>query len=70
MHQMDYVITLCGHADQTCPATPPDVKRIHWPIEDPVGAKGTDEEVLNEFRRARDEIKKRIEDFLRDEGIV
>ncbi len=70
MHQMDYVITLCGNAESTCPATPPDVRRIHWPIEDPVRAQGTEAEVLKEFRRARDEIKERIEEFLRDEGIV
>jgi len=70
MRSMDYVITLCGHAESTCPATPPEVTRIHWPIDDPVGAQGTDEEIMNDFRRARDEIKQRIEVFLKDEGIV
>jgi arsenate reductase len=70
LREMDYVITLCGNAEQTCPTTPPGVRRIHWPVEDPVGKQGTEEEILNEFRGARDEIKKRIEDFLGEEGIL
>lgn len=70
LNQMDHAITLCGHAESTCPATPPEVRRLHWPVEDPVGARGTEEEVLGEFRRARDEIKRRIEEFLRREGIA
>ncbi len=69
LREMDYAITLCGNAERTCPTTPPEVRRIHWPIEDPVGARGSEEDVLNEFRRARDEIKKRIEEFLKEEGI-
>jgi arsenate reductase len=62
---MDAVITLCGHAEESCPFTPPHIKRLHWPIEDPVKASGTEEEVMNEFRRARDEIRRRVEEFLR-----
>ncbi len=70
LNQMDYAITLCGHAEISCPTTPPGVKRLHWPVEDPVGTRGTEEKVLGEFRRARDEIKERIEKFLREEGIT
>jgi arsenate reductase len=70
LREMDYAITLCGNAERTCPTTPPEVRRIHWPIEDPVGARGSEEEVLKEFRRARDEIKKKIEEFLKEEGIL
>ncbi len=70
LREMDYVITLCGNADAACPTMPPDVKRVHWPIEDPIKAQGTEEEVLRDFRRARDEIKQRIEDFLKEEGIA
>jgi arsenate reductase len=68
--EMDYAITLCGNAERTCPTTPPEVKRVHWPIEDPVGARGSEEKILKEFRRARDEIRKRIEGFLKEEGIL
>ncbi|MGB9716263.1 MAG: arsenate reductase (thioredoxin) [Thermodesulfovibrionales bacterium] len=60
LRKMDIVITLCGNAEETCPWTPPNIKRIHWPIKDPVGTIGTEEEIMNEFRRARDEIKEKV----------
>ena len=60
LRQMDLVITLCGNAEASCPWTPPHIKRIHWPIEDPVGTIGTEQEIMNGFRRARDEIKEKI----------
>jgi len=60
LKQMDIIVTLCGNAEDSCPWTPPHIKRIHWPIEDPVGTMGTEEEIMNEFRRARDEIKVKI----------
>jgi len=60
LRQMDLVITLCGNAEDSCPWTPPHIKRIHWPIEDPVGTIGTEQEIMNGFRRARDEIKEKI----------
>ncbi len=66
LRSMDAVITLCGHAEETCPLTPPRVKRLHWPIDDPVKATGTEEEIMNAFRRTRDEIKRRLEDFILD----
>jgi arsenate reductase (thioredoxin) len=64
LRTMDIVITLCGNAEESCPYTPPEIKRIHWPIKDPVGTIGTEEEIMKEFRRARDEIKKKIEDLI------
>lgn len=63
--KMDVVITLCGHAEEMCPMTPPQVRRLHWPVDDPVGATGTDDEILVEFRRARDEISAKITSFLK-----
>jgi arsenate reductase len=50
------VITVCGNADQACPTYPGQVNRHHWGFDDPAHAKGTDEEVLTEFRRVRDQI--------------
>lgn len=50
------VITVCGHADQACPVYPGQVNRYHWGFEDPAHAQGTDEEILAEFRRVRDQI--------------
>jgi arsenate reductase len=60
LRTMDIVITLCGNAEEACPYTPPEIKRIHWPVKDPVGTIGTEEEIMREFRRARDEIKKKM----------
>jgi arsenate reductase len=51
------VITVCGNADQACPMYPGQVNRHHWGFEDPAHAKGSDEEILTEFRRVRDQIK-------------
>jgi arsenate reductase len=63
---MDIVITLCDDAAESCPWTPPEIRRIHWPINDPAKAVGTEEEVMNEFRRIRDEIQKRVKDFIEE----
>ncbi len=65
LRTMDIVITLCGNAEESCPWTPPAIKRLHWPIRDPVGATGAEEEIMNVFRKARDEIRARVEDFIR-----
>jgi len=64
LKRMDVIITLCGHADAYCPTTPPEVKRIHMPVDDPVGASGTEEEIMNAFRKARDEIRRKIRSFV------
>jgi len=65
--KFDYVITLCDHAAEFCPTFGGRGKRLHWPFEDPAGATGTTEERLFVFRRTRDGIKKKIEEFLRVE---
>ena len=61
---MNVVITLCGNAEEACPRTPPEIKRIHWPINDPVGTSGSEVRIMKEFRRARDEIRNRVDDFI------
>jgi arsenate reductase len=61
---MDAVITLCDNAAEACPWTPPGITRLHWPIIDPVGTVGTEEKIMKEFRRARDEIRAKIEQFI------
>jgi arsenate reductase len=66
LRQMDVIITLCVNAEASCPQTPPGIKRLHWPIDDPVRTVGTEEEVLRAFRRARDEIKERLLKFIED----
>jgi len=68
LRSMDMVVTLCDNAAEACPWTPPEIKRLHWPMKDPVGTVGTEEEIMAEFRRARDEIKAKIETFVEQTG--
>jgi arsenate reductase (thioredoxin) len=63
LNKADYVITLCGDANDKCPMTPPHVNRQHWAFDDPAKAKGSEEEVWSVFRRVRDEIEERIRQF-------
>lgn len=56
--RIDTVITVCGNADQVCPTFPGQVNRHHWGFDDPAHATGSEEEVLAEFRRVRDEIRR------------
>lgn len=60
----DYVITVCGGAKESCPAFMGSVKnKLHIGFDDPAEAVGTEEEVLAEFRRIRDEIKIGFNEF-------
>ncbi len=72
LKQMDIIVTLCSHANSSCPVTPPGIKKIHTPVNDPVGASGTEEEIMEAFRKARDEIRAKVEtliDLLKRNGI-
>ncbi|MDD5691981.1 MAG: arsenate reductase ArsC [Candidatus Omnitrophica bacterium] len=62
--QFDYVITVCDNAKQTCPVFPGKYEKIHWSLEDPAEAQGSDEERLAFFRRIRDEIKNKVAAFI------
>lgn len=64
LREADYVITVCGHADEHCPTLPPRVQKFHWAIEDPaiMGVRES-EEALAAFRQARDEIERRVREF-------
>lgn len=64
----DYVITVCDNAKETCPVFFGKVKnQLHIGFEDPAEATGTEEEILKEFRRIRDEIKKDFYEFYKKE---
>ena len=54
---VDTVITVCGNADQACPMFPGQMNRYHWGFDDPAHATGSEEEILNEFRRVREQIR-------------
>jgi arsenate reductase len=66
--QIDVIVTLCGHAEALCPMTPPGIKRIHMPVDDPVGTIGTEKEIMDAFRKARDKIKENIRKLIRETG--
>jgi arsenate reductase len=53
----DYVITVCDNAKEKCPFFPSSAKKFHRNFPDPAKAKGTDEAVLRQFRKVREEIK-------------
>ncbi len=55
--EWDYVITVCDNARETCPVFNGKVKhRLHMGFDDPSGFRGSENEILKEFRRIRDEI--------------
>ena len=60
----DYVVTVCGHANENCPFFPGKAKIVHHGFEDPpklaAGAKGIEEEMAH-YRRVRDEIRRFVE---------
>ncbi|MEW6009390.1 MAG: arsenate reductase ArsC [Candidatus Omnitrophota bacterium] len=65
--KFDYVITLCDSAKQTCPVFGGQYKNMHWSIEDPNQAFGTQGEQLDFFRKIRDEIRAYIVKFIGSE---
>ena len=63
----DFVITLCGDAEETCPTVSSKSIRIHWGFPDPAKATGTEEEILAEFARIRDLIGEKTQQFLNEQ---
>lgn len=64
LEKADIVVTVCGHADELCPVLPAAVKKIHWPLSDPAKARGTEDEIMDEFRATRDEVSERVRELL------
>lgn len=62
-HDIETVITVCGKADQACPVFPGQRNRHHWGFDDPAHATGSESEILGEFRRVRDEIRRVFEAY-------
>jgi arsenate reductase len=67
--KVDLVITLCGDAAESCLTTSPGVLRIHWPIEDPAKVTGKEDEIIASFRAVRDEVRKRVEEQLKNQSV-
>jgi len=72
--EFDLVITVCDGAKQSCPMFLGARENVHWSLEDPAEAEGTEEERMVVFRGIRDEIRRRVEhlietgEALNDEG--
>ena len=62
--EFDYVITVCDNALERCPVFPGKTKHLHWSFDDPARAEGDETAVLAVFRRVRDEIEKRLREFI------
>lgn len=62
----ELVITVCDHAKEVCPVLPGAKKTVHHSFEDPAKATGSEEEILNAFRRVRDEIRSYSESLISD----
>ncbi len=62
----DYVITVCDETSgEACPVFPGITGRLHWGFEDPSALKGSDEEKLTGTRAIRDEIERKVTEWLR-----
>jgi arsenate reductase len=64
LERADYVVTVCGHADEHCPLLPPGTRKEHWPLDDPAKAAGTEEDIMAVFRASRDDIRQRVTDLV------
>lgn len=62
--EFDTVITVCDNANERCPVFPGKTERIHWSFEDPAAVEGDEAARLAVFRRVRDEIRRRLRDFI------
>lgn len=64
LSRADYVVTVCGHADEHCPVLPAGTRKEHWPLNDPAKATGPEEDIMAVFRKSRDEIRQRVMDLI------
>jgi arsenate reductase (thioredoxin) len=62
----DFVITVCDNAKERCPYFPTEAKKIHYNFPDPASVSGTDEEVKEQFRQVRQQIKNYCQKFVED----
>lgn len=63
----DFVITVCDNAKERCPYFPTQAVKFHHNFPDPAKAQGTEEEIMDEFRRVRQMIKEYSEKFVKEQ---
>lgn len=66
--RLDYIISVCDRAKESCPVWPGGAKRVAWSFDDPAAAIGDDAVKLATFRRVRDEIRAQISKFIKTGG--
>ena len=62
----DYIITVCDNARERCPVFPSTAQQFHYNFPDPAKAKGTEGEIMQQFRKVRDMIKAYADDFVKE----
>jgi arsenate reductase len=65
LNAADYLVTVCGHADEHCPVLPEGIRKEHWPLSDPAKATGTEEEIMAVFKESRDDIRQRVSELIK-----
>jgi arsenate reductase len=68
--EFDYVITLCDEAVQECPVLPARRARMHWSLPDPAAETGDEVRQLDFFRQIRDDIERRLREWMGREGLL
>ena len=72
LNTFNFCVTVCSDADKHCPILSPQIKKTHWPLEDPAAFDGSLDERYSVFRCSRDEIgilvEKFIDSFFYNEG--
>lgn len=64
--EFDFVITVCDGAKETCPYVPAKIRILHHDFPDPATAKGTEQQIMDQFRMTRDLIRRYTRDFIRE----
>lgn len=64
--EFDFVITVCDHAKERCPVFPSNAKNFHYNFPDPAKATGTEDEIREQFRKVRQQIKDYSKNFVMD----
>jgi arsenate reductase len=64
--EFDYVLTVCDNAKENCPYFPAKVKTFHYNFPDPAKAKGSEDQIIEQFRITRDMIRKYVSDFIQN----
>ena len=65
--KFDYVITVCANAEKFCPVFAGSYKKIHWPLDDPAGVKGSRDAIKEAFRKTLKELKELVIDFINNQ---